>query len=66
MAESLKPCPFCGITPDMGNPYTFEADQGGKWGHVVCCCTGPEVRTGYGPLKDWIDDAIDAWNERDG
>ncbi len=60
----IKPCPFCGETPDYDDPHTFDCDQGTKWGFVQCCCRGPDVRTGYGPLEEWRDDAIKAWNER--
>ena len=60
----LKPCPFCGETPDALNEATFQSDQGTKWGFVVCCCNGPEVRTGYCPVEEWKQDAIDAWNTR--
>ncbi|WAJ27589.1 Lar family restriction alleviation protein [Antarcticirhabdus aurantiaca] len=65
-AEGVKllPCPFCGTTPDINNPATFQSSQGTKWGAVVCCCTGPEVRTGYDPVEEWRDDAIEAWNTR--
>lgn len=48
--DDVKPCPFCGATPDIDDPNTFRASQGDKWGAMVCCCEGPEVRTGYGPL----------------
>ena len=61
---ALLPCPFCGEVPDVNDPYTFQADQGDKWGHIVCCCNGPEVRTGYGPLEEWKADAIREWNTR--
>lgn len=66
MTEKLKlrECPFCGQTPDIAHPYTFQSNQGTKWGYVVCCCQGPEVRTGYGPVEEWRDDAITAWNTR--
>jgi hypothetical protein len=60
----LLPCPFCGETPDVSGNYTFVETDGPKWGAVRCCGTGPEVRTGYGPVDDWRDDAIAAWNER--
>lgn len=60
----LLPCPFCGQTPDIANPATFQDSQGTKYGAVVCCCTGPEVHTGYGPVEDWRDEAIEAWNDR--
>lgn len=60
----IKPCPFCGAIPDVDNPNTFQETDGPKWGAVVCCGTGPEVRTGYGPVEDWRDDAIDEWNKR--
>lgn len=61
---ALRPCPFCGETPDAGKPATFDCDQGGKWGFVVCCCRGPEVRTGYGPPATWQGEAVAAWNDR--
>jgi hypothetical protein len=60
----LKPCPFCGETPDIDGTWTFQCNQGDKWGYVVCCCHGPEVRTSYGPVESWRDAAIAAWNER--
>lgn len=63
-AIRLLPCPFCGAVPDIDNPLTFQSDQGTKWGHVVCCCQGPEVRTGYESIEKWRDDAITAWNTR--
>jgi len=62
--EGLKPCPFCGETPDAANPLTFQMNQGDKWGFVVCCCNGPEVRTGYQDVEHWRADAIAAWNSR--
>jgi hypothetical protein len=61
---ALLPCPFCGETPDINNPATFASNQGDKWGAVVCCCTGPEVRTGYQAVGFWMDDAITEWNRR--
>lgn len=65
-ALGLKPCPFCGETPPVNDPYTFCANQGEKWGHVLCGCgaCGPEVRTDYKPLPHWKDDAITEWNNR--
>lgn len=62
--DELKPCPFCGETPDADNPDTFQSSQGRKWGYVVCCGQGPEVRTGYRPVSEWKDDAIAWWNSR--
>lgn len=61
---TLLPCPFCGTTPDIDNPATFQTNQGTKWGFVVCCCNGPEVRTGYQEASEWRDDAIKEWNTR--
>lgn len=60
------PCPWCGKVPDTSNPNSFWLDDatGGKWGAVQCCCIGPDIRTGYSPLVEWRDEAIDAWNER--
>ena len=60
----LKPCPFCGETPDVNDPATFQMNQGTKWGFVVCCCNGPEVRTEYQPVEHWKAEAIAAWNRR--
>lgn len=62
--SKLLPCPFCGNTPDVDEPETFQTPVTCKWGCVTCCCYGPDVRTGYGPLKDWKADAIKAWNKR--
>ena len=61
---SLKPCPFCGETPDAHEEWTFQSNQGSKWGFVVCCCQGPEVRTDYKDVEHWREEAIQAWNER--
>lgn len=61
----LKPCPFCGELPvgDDGQVATRHTD-GSKWGAVSCCCSGPEVRTGYEAVENWMDDAIAEWNTR--
>lgn len=56
---ALKPCPFCGETPTHAR-----LTQGTKWGNVVCCCEGPETRTGYADPAEWIPDAIEEWNRR--
>lgn len=64
MSEKLKPCPFCGETPDADNPDTFQMPETSKYGAVVCCCYGPDVRTSYQDVEHWRDDAIAAWNER--
>ena len=60
----LLPCPWCGESPDPASPHTFQDSQGTKWGSVVCCCVGPEVRTGYQDVEHWRDDAAQSWNER--
>lgn len=62
----LKPCPWCGKVPDVNDPRTFWVDDsvGGKWGAVQCCGIGPDVRTGYGPVAEWREEAIAAWNHR--
>lgn len=57
----LKPCPFCGHKPAI--EFLHHTD-GEKWGAVCCCCNGPEVRTGYGPVEEWRDAAIKEWNTR--
>lgn len=58
-APNLLPCPFCGEVPTL-----IRETEGAKWGAVVCCCTGPEVRTHYRPVEHWKLDAIAAWNRR--
>ena len=61
----MKPCPWCGRTPDADDPATFATyHTGGKWGAVQCCAIGPEIRTGYRPLAEWKDAAIAAWDDR--
>jgi len=64
MKNKLLPCPFCGEIPDINDPNTFRASQGTKWGNVVCCFDGPEVRTSYKDVEFWRDAAIEAWNDR--
>jgi hypothetical protein len=65
MTEAMKPCPFCGVTPPGDS---FHADQGNKWGRVVCGCgaCGPDVRTSYDVSKHapWHAAAIAEWNSR--
>jgi hypothetical protein len=56
---NLKPCPFCGETPPQ--PKANEARN--KWLSIECCCTGPEVRSGY-EETGWEQDAADEWNKR--
>lgn len=64
-AETLaKPCPFCGKIPDLANDSSFWLDEAGKWGAIQCCCVGPEVRTGYLPIAEWMADALSEWNKR--
>jgi hypothetical protein len=64
MTEKLKPCPFCGRTPDTDSPDTFKTVEGHKFGAVACCRVGPEVRTFYALPEEWRGKAIKAWNER--
>jgi hypothetical protein len=66
MSEEVKllPCPFCGSIPDVSNPDTFATINTSKYGAVMCCITGPEVRTSYMSLEHWRGDAIAAWNRR--
>ena len=61
MSNKLKPCPFCGVTPDEDSHYI---NQGTKWGGILCCIEGPEVRTSYKAWPFFKQDAIDAWNDR--
>lgn len=63
--SDVKPCPWCLMVPDITDPNTFRLTDGSKWGALQCCGTGPEVRTGYGPVEEWREDAIEAWNNRE-
>ncbi len=58
----LKPCPFCGSVPDPERCFKFV--DGHKWGAVVCCCEGPDVRTHYSDGREWWAEAAEAWNTR--
>ena len=62
-APELLPCPFCGDVP-VSLYGVHAGERSDKWGGVQCCIQGPEVRTGYGPVEDWRDDAVRAWNTR--
>jgi len=62
--SDVLPCPWCGKVPDLNDTRTFRETEGPKWGALVCCCIGPEVRTGYRPVDEWRDAAITAWNDR--
>ncbi len=57
----LKPCPFCGNTPDEDSHYI---NQGTKWGGILCCILGPEVRTSYQKWPYFKEAAIKEWNTR--
>ena len=63
VSETILPCPFCGE-----GDQSFEADQGDKWGHVICGCgaCGPEVRTGYdvSVSAKWHKESVKEWNTR--
>jgi len=61
MTDELKPCPFCG---DIPGPDSFDFTDCSKWGAVMCCCNGPQVRTGYKKEGAWRDGARIAWNTR--
>lgn len=61
-APDLLPCPHCGKRPDPHGKMTYQETDGPKWGSVVCGCT--EVRTGYGPVETWREEAAAAWNAR--
>lgn len=60
LGPKLKPCPFCGNIPTS---YSSDHCPAGKWGAVVCCCIGPEVRTGYQAVG-WQEEAANEWNTR--
>ena len=62
---TLKPCPFCGTTPDADDLSTFGMPNSSKWGAVQCCVGGPEVRTNYMPVEHWKQRAAEAWNTRE-
>lgn len=63
----LKPCPFCRSILDSTKDTTFRyVDGGKKWGAVMCCIQGPDVRTGFRPAPEWHQAAADEWNDRGG
>jgi hypothetical protein len=64
MIAPLLPCPFCGRTPDVNNPYTFQHIETSKYGGVICCVRGPEVHTDWKHMEHWRDAAIEKWNTR--
>ncbi len=66
MKPEIKPCPFCGETPEYDDATWFDTDCITKWGFLECACgaRGPDIRTGYENLPHWKDDAIKAWNKR--
>jgi len=63
-APAVRPCPYCGETPDVNDLRSFRETDGPKWGALQCCGMGPEVRTNYEPVEKWRDRAIEAWNRR--
>lgn len=64
MSEQLKPCPFCGETPDLNDESGHYQIHDNKYGGIRCCIDGPEVRTGYKPWPAWQAEAVNAWNTR--
>lgn len=64
MSAEVKPCPWCGKVPDVSNDAIFQNTDGFKYGALVCCGTGPDVRTDYQHVAHWKADAIYAWNDR--
>jgi len=64
----LKPCPFCGGIPQQPQCYRgIDEISRPKWGMVQCTNCGAQsgdVRTGYGPVADWCEDAAIEWNKR--
>jgi len=59
--DIIKPCPFCGN--DM--PYVVTRADNPDHGHIVC--GGCQARGPFVYIRDhtdWIDDAIDEWNDR--
>lgn len=62
----MKPCPFCGETPDANCRQSFTPEVQPKWAFVECSCgaRGPEIRTGYKSWQVWKVDAIAAWDDR--
>lgn len=56
-----KPCPFCGSYDLFAYDYPFRRRPGLKCCHVECNNCGAR-----GGLYETVDDAIKAWNERNG
>lgn len=61
----LKPCPFCGKTPEAPACYQTEG-AAAKWGWVECGCgaRASDVRTSYEPASEWAWSAAEEWNHR--
>ena len=63
---TVRPCPFCGETPNTESEISFPTNGGFKWGTLQCGCgaRGPDVRTDYRPWTEWREKAIGKWNHR--
>lgn len=57
MAETIKPCPFC------GSPATFNGESYDYGGQVECAKTECQA---IGPFRDDKTSAITVWNARNG
>lgn len=64
LQAKVKPCPLCGALPRLDEPLAFQETDGPKWGALICCGQGPEVRTGYKEVSHWRGEALEAWNDR--
>lgn len=68
MSQKLKPCPFCGQSAGVAkcyNPRVYGIEN--KPFYVQCACgalVGYDID--YGGSFDTVEEAMDAWNTRDG
>ena len=64
----MKPCPFCGETPDENDEDTFGTCDNGRHGFVRCGCgaNGPTVPIDmlFKKVPTWHAWAVECWNDQ--
>jgi len=61
MTDKLKPCPFCGESPDIGNAV-YDGRKAGAY--YIACTSTCEVHPELNDTYDSPNEAIKAWNTR--
>lgn len=68
--SDLKPCPFCGGEAILCKDLKPDGHCSYKVAYVKCqdcgCNTGAYIIDGYYGVKTTVNDAIKAWNRRQG